>query len=257
MTALVLRTARAGASVSPGLNGAASDAVHDHWTWRPGVMGSVQLGSRRTESPMDIMNSASCGWRTPTVQLERLPMSTTLYDIPLRRITGTASSLREFKGHVVLIVNVASKCGLTKQYTGLESLYERYRDQGLVIAGFPANDFAGQEPGTHEEIQSFCTLNYGVKFPLFEKIPVVGPDKHPLYRMLIAAAPVAQSTAAVPFRDKLRGYKIDPNPEPEVLWNFEKFLVDRSGAVVSRFSPDTEPDDRVLVQAIEAELKKP
>ncbi len=183
-------------------------------------------------------------------------MNTTIYDIPVRRITGTASSLREFKGSVVLIVNVASKCGLTKQYTGLEALYERFKDQGLVIAGFPANDFAGQEPGTHEEIQSFCTLNFGVKFPLFEKITVVGPNKHPLYRTLISAAPTAQSSAAVPFRDKLKGYKIEPNPEPKILWNFEKFLVNRAGAVVSRFSPDTEPDDGRLLAAIETELNK-
>src|ERR1700728_4825696 len=114
-------------------------------------------------------------------------MSTSIYDIPVRRITGADSSLREFAGQVVLVVNVASKCGLTPQYEGLEKLYEQYRDQGLVIAAFPANDFKAQEPGTNEEIQSFCTTNFGVKFPMFEKITVAGPEKHPLYQALIAA----------------------------------------------------------------------
>jgi glutathione peroxidase len=149
---------------------------------------------------------------------------------------------------------VASKCGLTPQYEGLEKLYKRYRDQGLVIAGFPANDFAGQEPGTNEEIQSFCTLNFGVDFPMFDKITVVGDHKHPLYAALIQAQPKAVSLAEVPFSEKLKGYGIAPNPEPEVLWNFEKFLVSRTGEVVKRFSPDTAPDAPALIEAIEAEL---
>jgi glutathione peroxidase len=183
-------------------------------------------------------------------------MQPTLYDIPIRRLDGTQSSLRDFTGSVVLAVNVASKCGLTKQYAGLESLYERLKGRGLVVAGFPSNDFAGQEPGSPAEIQSFCTMTFGVKFPMFEKITVVGPSKHPLYQALTTARPTATSTAAVPFRDKLKGYKIDPNPEPEVLWNFEKFLVSRSGAVVGRFAPDTEPDDAALTGAIEAELNR-
>lgn len=184
-------------------------------------------------------------------------MDTSIYDIPVRRITGAESSLREFKGNVLLIVNVASKCGLTKQYTGLEKLYEHYRDQGLVVAGFPANDFAGQEPGTNDEIETFCTTNFGVKFPLFEKITVVGEQKHPLYQALVDAQPVGQSTAQVPFRERLMGYGMIPNPEPEVLWNFEKFLVSRDGEVVSRFTPDTEPDDAALLSAVESELARP
>src|SRR5215467_12601899 len=108
-------------------------------------------------------------------------MSTSLYDIPLKKISGDDASLGEFKGKVMLVVNVASKCGLTPQYDGLEKLYEQYKDQGLVIAGFPANDFKAQEPGTDDEIRSFCTTNYGVKFPMYSKVKVVGAEKHPLY----------------------------------------------------------------------------
>jgi glutathione peroxidase len=184
-------------------------------------------------------------------------MTTSLYDIPVHRIDGTPATLAEFKQHVVLIVNVASKCGLTKQYDGLEKLYEKYRDRGLVVAGFPANDFAQQEPGSNGEIQDFCTTNFGVKFPLFEKITVVGDDKHPLYRVLTEAQPTAESTSDVPFREQLKSYGKTPNPQPEILWNFEKFLVSKRGAVVKRFAPDTQPDDPVLLRAVEALLKEP
>ncbi|HEY1161262.1 MAG TPA: glutathione peroxidase [Terracidiphilus sp.] len=181
-------------------------------------------------------------------------MSASILDIPVKKITGEDTSLAEFMGRVLLIVNVASKCGLTPQYEGLEKLYEQYKGQGLVIAGFPANDFKAQEPGSNEEILTFCTTNFGVKFPLFDKITVVGAEKHPLYAALIAAQPKAVSLSEVPFREKLKGYGIDANPEPEVLWNFEKFLVSRSGEVVERFAPDTQPDAPALVAAIEAEL---
>lgn len=183
-------------------------------------------------------------------------MSTSIYDIPVRKITGAEASLAEFKGKVLLVVNVASKCGLTPQYEGLEKVYEQYRGQGLIVAGFPANDFKSQEPGTDEEIQSFCTANFGVKFPMFSKITVVGAQKHPLYAALIAAQPKAVSLSPVPFRDKLKGYGIETNPDPELLWNFEKFLVSRDGVVVQRFAPDTAPDAPQLIAAIEAELAK-
>jgi glutathione peroxidase len=183
-------------------------------------------------------------------------MSASIYDIPVRKITGADTSLGEFEGKVLLVVNVASKCGLTPQYEGLEKLYKQYRGQGLVVAGFPANDFAGQEPGTNREIQSFCTMNFGVEFPMFDKITVVGPDKHPLYAALIAAHPGRVSVSEVPFGEKLKGFGMTPNPEPEVLWNFEKFLVSREGKVVQRFAPDTQPDAPELVAAIEAELAK-
>ncbi len=183
-------------------------------------------------------------------------MSTAIYEIPVNKISGEPASLAEFAGKVVLVVNVASKCGLTRQYEGLEKLYESYKDKGFTIAGFPSNDFAGQEPGTAEEILSFCTGTFGVEFPLFEKIPVVGVSKHPLYAALIEAQPTAESNSEIPFADNLRKYGIQPNEAPEVLWNFEKFLISRSGEVVKRFSPDTTADDPILVEAIEAELAK-
>ena len=183
-------------------------------------------------------------------------MTTSIYDIPLETLAGAPASLADFKGKVLLIVNVASKCGLTPQYEALEKLYELYRGQGLVVAGFPANDFKQQEPGTAEEIQSFCSLNYNLQFPLFSKITVVGEGKHPLYAALVAAKPKAISLGEVSWRDKLKGYGIEGNPEPEILWNFEKFLVSRSGEVVARFAPDTQPDAPELVAAIKAELDK-
>lgn len=185
-------------------------------------------------------------------------MPASIYDIPLNTLAGAPASLAEFQGKVVLIVNVASKCGLTPQYEGLEKLYSDYKDKGFVIAAFPSNDFAGQEPGTNEEIQSFCTMNFGVDFPIFEKIPVVGPEKHPLYAALTAAQPTAISTAPVPLAEKLKTFLAqhgkEPNPEPEILWNFEKFLVSKTGEVVRRFSPDTDPFNPVITTAIEAEL---
>jgi glutathione peroxidase len=184
-------------------------------------------------------------------------MSALVYDIPVRNIEGTDTSLAQFKGKVLLVVNVASKCGLTPQYEGLESLYRKYRGQGFVIAGFPANDFAAQEPGTNEEIQTFCTTNFGVDFPLFDKITVVGAQKHPLYAALTQAQPKAVSVSEVPFGEKLKGYGFTPNPEPEILWNFEKFLISRNGEVVKRFAPDTPPDNPEVIAAIEAELAKP
>lgn len=183
-------------------------------------------------------------------------MGAQILDIPVRRINGADTTLGEFKGKVLLVVNVASKCGLTPQYEGLEKIYEQYKGQGLVVAGFPANDFKSQEPGTEEEIQAFCTTNYGVTFPMFSKITVVGAEKHPLYAAFIAAKPKALNLSEVPFREKLKGYGIDVNPEPELTWNFEKFLVSRSGEVAQRFAPDTQPDAPVLMAAIEAELAK-
>jgi glutathione peroxidase len=184
-------------------------------------------------------------------------MNTPIHQIPVRRISGEDTNLGEYSGKVLLVVNVASKCGLTKQYESLEKLYRDYRDRGLVVAGFPANDFRGQEPGSNAEIESFCSTNYGVDFPLFEKITVVGEEKHPLYSALIAAQPKATSTSEVPFSENLKRYGIEPNPEPEILWNFEKFLVNREGKVTARFSPDTTPDSPALVSAVEAELARP
>ncbi len=183
-------------------------------------------------------------------------MTASLYDIPLKRIDGSDASLGNFRGNAVLVVNTASKCGLTPQYEGLEKLHADFSDKGLVVAGFPANDFAGQEPGTNDEIQSFCKTSFGIQFPMFSKIAVTGADKHPLYQALTAAQPKVTTPKGESFREKLKGYGIAPNPEPEVLWNFEKFLVSRKGEVVQRFSPDTAPDDPALVAAIKAELAK-
>ena len=180
-------------------------------------------------------------------------MATAIADIPLKTINGSDSSLGRYAGKVLLVVNVASKCGLTPQYEGLEKLYERYREQGLVVLGFPANDFAGQEPGTNEEIADFCQTSFGVQFPMFEKIAVTGDQQHPLYRELTSAIP-SLGAAGDQMREQLKGYGMTPNADPDVLWNFEKFLISRDGQVVARFAPSTAPDDPALVSAIESEL---
>jgi glutathione peroxidase len=183
-------------------------------------------------------------------------MSANVLNIPVTKITGEATTLGEYSGKVLLVVNVASKCGLTSQYEGLEKLYEKFGPEGLVVAGFPSNDFKGQEPGTEAEIQAFCTTNFGVKFPMFSKVAVVGPEKNPLYAALIAAQPKPTSVSEVPWSEKLKGYGITPNADPEIGWNFEKFLISRSGEVAWRFAPDTAPDAPALVSAIEEELAK-
>lgn len=178
---------------------------------------------------------------------------TDLATIPLTRINGQADTLSAHAGKVLLVVNVASKCGLTPQYAGLEALYKAYGDKGFEVLGFPANDFGAQEPGTHEEIAEFCSLNYGVSFPLFAKADVTGPAKQPLYAALTAAVPDKVGPAAE-FREKLKGYGMTPTEDPEVLWNFEKFLIGRDGAVTGRFAPGVTPDDPALIAAIEAAL---
>ncbi|BAP41479.1 glutathione peroxidase [Pseudomonas sp. 21LCFQ02] len=155
------------------------------------------------------------------------------HDITLTGLDGQALPLAPFKDKVVLVVNVASKCGLTPQYAALETLYQHYKDQGFSVLGLPCNQFAGQEPGTHAEIQSFCQLNYGVTFPLGEKLEVNGAHRHSLYRLL------AGEGAEFP---------------GDITWNFEKFLVNGKGAVVARFSPRTAPDDQAVIQAIEKAL---
>ena len=180
-------------------------------------------------------------------------MATAIQDIPLKTIDGEEKTLHDYAGKVLLIVNVASKCGLTPQYEGLEKLYENYRDQGFEVLGFPANDFGAQEPGSNDEIATFCTTNFGVNFPMFSKITVVGEGKHPLYGALTSERPTAEGNPEA-FREKLRGYGMTPNLEPEVLWNFEKFIVSRHGEVVARFAPTTAPDDHAMISTIEREL---
>lgn len=179
-------------------------------------------------------------------------MTAKLYDIPLKRIDGSDGNLAPFRGKVLLLVNVASKCGLTRQYQGLEKLYQDKRAQGLEVLGFPANNFGGQEPGSDAEISEFCTLTFDVHFPMYSKISVLGQDQHPLYAHLVGQQPEALGTG--PFRERLKGYGITPASERDVLWNFEKFLVGRDGAVKGRFSPDIAADDPRLLAAIEAEL---
>lgn len=179
-------------------------------------------------------------------------MAETIYDIPLKNIKGEPTSLAAYKDKVLLVVNVASKCGLTPQYGGLQKLYAERHGDGLEVLGFPANDFKGQEPGTEAEIATFCSTNYNVEFPLFGKISVVGEAKHPLYKALTAAQPKAEGGDTM--RKNLAGYGISPNPEPEILWNFEKFIIGRKGAVVARFAPDVGADDPRLVAALDAAL---
>ena len=175
-----------------------------------------------------------------------------IQEIPLNRIDGSAASLKDFSGQVVLIVNVASKCGLTPQYAALEALYQAKYDLGLTILGFPANNFKEQEPGSNAEIAEFCSLNYGVSFPLFEKLSVKGDDRHPLYAELTAAQPTAVDVSDGAFREKLASRGLASAAEtPDILWNFEKFLLSRDGRVVARFSPATTPDDPALTAAVD------
>lgn len=155
------------------------------------------------------------------------------HDMKLKALDGQELPLSPFKGQVVLVVNVASKCGLTPQYAALENLYQKYKDQGFSVLGLPCNQFAGQEPGTQQDIQEFCSLNYGVTFPLGDKLEVNGQHRHSLYRLL------AGEGAEFP---------------GDITWNFEKFLVGKNGGVIARFSPRTAPDDPAVIQAIEKAL---
>jgi glutathione peroxidase len=180
-------------------------------------------------------------------------MSTAILDIPVSRMEGSETTLRAYQGKVLLVVNVASKCGFTPQYEGLERIHRRFTDRGFLVLGFPANDFAAQEPGSNEEILTFCRSNFGVEFPMFQKISVAGEGKHPLYKALIRAQPKAVGNSDE-LRQHLTEFGVTPNADPEVLWNFEKFLINRKGEVVARFPPETDPEDPALLNAIEKEL---
>lgn len=182
-----------------------------------------------------------------------MTMTASLYALPLHTLNGEALTLERYRSQVLLIVNVASKCGLTPQYTALEALYRRFQTQGLVVLGFPCNDFLAQEPGSAEEIQTFCSTEYGVSFPLFEKVRINSAPRHPLYALLIAAQPQAQGSAAL--RERLAQNNLAPAHATDVTWNFEKFLVGRNGQVLARFQPDVTPDDPALIAAIEAALQ--
>ena len=162
--------------------------------------------------------------------------ASSLYEFTMNSLEGKPMPMADFKGKVMLLVNVASRCGYTPQYDGLEALYEKYKSQGLVVIGFPANNFGGQEPGTNAEIKDFCERTYHVKFPMYSKTSVKGADKTPLYQFLTSGA-------------------ANPSTGGEIQWNFTKFLVDRSGKVIQRFEPDVEPQSREVVAAIEKALK--
>ncbi|MET8146764.1 glutathione peroxidase [Actinoplanes sp. NPDC049668] len=155
----------------------------------------------------------------------------TIFDVDIDALSGGSADMDRYRGQVVLVVNVASKCGLTPQYTGLEDLYGRYADRGLVVLGVPCNQFGGQEPGSATEIEDFCQVNYGVTFPITEKVEVNGPGRHRLYRELVGDG-------------------------PDIGWNFEKFLVAPDGEVAARFGPRTEPGDGELVAVVEKLLPR-
>ena len=182
-------------------------------------------------------------------------MSDTVYDFTCQTGGGQSKSLEDYRGKVLLVVNTASKCGFTPQFEGLENLYEKYREQGLEILGFPCNQFGRQDPGSNDEIQAFCTTNFGVQFPMFSKITVAGSDKHPLYAHLTNAMHDAEGREKM--EASIRSHNAEPPPRPEVIWNFEKFLVARDGNVVGRYAPDVAPGDPQLIEAIERELAKP
>ena len=175
--------------------------------------------------------------------------------IQLSTIDGHEASLADHSGKVLLVVNVASRCGLTPQYEALEKLYEDKRDEGFEVLGFPANNFGAQEPGTNEQIAEFCSLTYDVQFPMFAKLSVAGEEQHPLYRALTAAVPRAEGDSDG-FRERLRSYDITPNEDPDVVWNFEKFLIAKDGSVTRRFAPTMSPDDPTIVEAIDEELAR-
>ena len=169
---------------------------------------------------------------------------------------GKETTLSQFGNKVIMVVNVASKCGLTPQYEGLERLYEKYAEKGFVVVGFPANEFAGQEPGTNEEIQSFCTTNYGVKFPVAQKVVVKGEGQHPLFELLTEEKPVATMLPGGTLEKKLTEKGLIWGKAGDIMWNFEKFLLDKKGNVIERFAPDITPEDPMVIHAIENALKK-
>ncbi len=169
------------------------------------------------------------------ILLAMIPTSKSVYDFKMKNIDGKEVALDTYKGKVLLFVNVASKCGLTPQYKDIQALYEKYKDKGLVVLGFPANDFMGQEPGSDKDIKEFCSLKYDVTFPMFSKISVKGSDQHPLYKYLTS---------------KAENGVIDA----KVSWNFQKFLVSKSGKVITSFSPQTSVADADVTKAIEAAL---
>ncbi len=181
-------------------------------------------------------------------------MSNNFHDYTVKKINGTNFNLSDYKGKALLVVNVASACGLTPQYEALEKVYEKYHEKGLEVLGFPANEFGAQEPGTNTEIQDFCVSKFGVKFPMFEKIVVKGEGQHPLYNFLTNVKQDAQKANGDSFEEKLKTYGITRENKKDILWNFEKFLINKNGEVIARFAPDVTPDDAIVTKAIESAL---
>jgi glutathione peroxidase len=182
-------------------------------------------------------------------------MDSKISQIPFELNDGKTITLSDYGDKVVMIVNVASECGLTPQYEGLEKIYETYKDKGFVVVGFPANEFGAQEPGTNEEIKEFCTMKFGVKFPLAKKVVVKGDGQHDLFDLLTEEKPLATKKDNS-FEDKLKGYGVVREKSADILWNFEKFLLDRNGNVAERFAPDITPEDPMVIEAIEIALNK-
>ena len=213
-------------------------AVYWNSPFVPGLLKTSEVHQpvRSVTHTEDEVGSAPTQQPTQTGKQETSPPKS-IYEFTLKDIDGREVKLETYKGKVLLIVNVASRCGFTPQYAGLEKVYEQYRDQGLVVLGFPANNFLWQEPGSNDEIKSFCSARYHVTFPMFSKISVKGKDQHPLYRFLT---------------DK----HTDPEFAGEISWNFNKFLVDRAGRIINRFDSRTSPEDEKLIQAIEQALKE-
>jgi glutathione peroxidase len=195
------------------------------------VLAALAAGCSGAAGSVDTADGSA---RTPTAASAPQEIEP-VYTIPLHTLEGQPTTLGEHKGEALLLVNVASECGLTPQYAGLQKLQERYGPRGLTVVGFPCNQFGGQEPGAADEIRAFCDARYGVTFPLMEKLEVNGPNRHPLYRELTA---VADATGAA----------------GDVQWNFEKFLISADGRIVGRFRPKTTPEDPARVAAIEREL---
>jgi glutathione peroxidase len=195
-----------------------------------------RIGKMKFTLPMTIvciafLTGCSCSSKAKETSLK------SIYKIEVQTITGETVKLEKYKGKTLLIVNTASKCGFTGQYEGLQKLYETYGDRGLVILGFPSNDFMKQEPGSNDEIASFCKKNYGVTFPMFEKITVKGDEQHPLYAFLTSK-------------------ETNPGHSGKISWNFNKFLISPDGKVIGRFGSRTKPSDEKLVSAIEKVLLK-
>jgi glutathione peroxidase len=195
---------------------------------RPAVLAVLAVGAVACNTtPAPTKESSQV---TPTAAPGK-PMTTSVHEFTLDTIDGTPRSLADFKGKVLLLVNTASECGYTPQYQGLQKLHSTYEGRGFNVVGFPSNDFGAQEPGSNKDIKAFCTTKFGVTFPMFAKIPVKGPSKHPLYAMLVETPPAG-----------------------EVKWNFNKFLVGKDGKVIARYDSDVTPESPELVKAIEKAL---